>query len=81
LQKAKDKIETILKKGHQEKFITKSELDAMLPSEKGPGKFYQLFKVHKNTQSPIYLLGALSSVAVDQSLKTSAYLLTTIQNI
>ena len=52
LQKAKDKIETILKKGHQEKFITKSELDAMLPSEKGPGKFYQLFKVHKKHTKP-----------------------------
>jgi hypothetical protein len=76
LQKAKDKIETILKKGHQEKFITKSELDAMLPSEKGPGKFYQLFKVHKKHTKP-----NLSSVAMDQSLKISANLFTTIQNI
>jgi hypothetical protein len=48
----------------------------MLPSEKGSGKFYQLFKVHKKHTKP-----NLSSVAMDQSLKISANLFTTIQNI
>ena len=28
-----------------------TELDAMNPSEKGPGKFYELFKVHKQHEA------------------------------
>jgi hypothetical protein len=32
--------------------ITKTEFDAMKASEKTPGKFYQLFKVHKEFKEP-----------------------------
>lgn len=52
LNDAKIKIQDILKTGFQNNFISKSELDAMLPTEKGPGKFYQLFKVHKEHTKP-----------------------------
>jgi hypothetical protein len=46
----------------------------MLPSEKGSGKFYQLFKVHKKHTKAQFIISGYG-------LKISANLFTTIQNI
>jgi hypothetical protein len=81
MNNANIKIQDILKTGFQNNVISKSELDAMLPTEKGPGKFYQLFKVHKEHTKPNCLQDVPSIVAVGQSLKTLACLLTIIPNI
>jgi hypothetical protein len=41
-----------LKKALNAQHITKTEHDAMTASEKTPGQFYQLFKVHKKFNEP-----------------------------
>jgi hypothetical protein len=52
LEEAKSKIKETLNKAHQDQQITTSEYREMLPSEKNPGKFYQIFKVHKKHTPP-----------------------------
>ena len=47
LDTAKEKIIQLIEEGLDNEYISKEEFDAMNPSEKTPGKFYQLFKVHK----------------------------------
>ena len=47
ISETKDLISQTLKSGLENKWINKDEFDAMQPSDKKPGKFYQLFKVHK----------------------------------
>ena len=45
------KIMEILKDGLEKEWITKSEYEHMSPQGKNVGRFYQLFKVHKKTES------------------------------
>ena len=52
LEVAKSKIETTLKKAHLTQQISSSEYKEMSPMEKNPGKFYQIFKVHKKHSPP-----------------------------
>jgi non-homologous end joining protein Ku len=52
LDKAKDEIETVLRRALNKGEISKNEFNAMVPREKGPGKFYQIFKVHKKHDPP-----------------------------
>ena len=52
LTDAKKDIEKTLKKALETKQITKDEESAMSTKEKGPGKMYQLFKLHKKHQAP-----------------------------
>ena len=47
LTQLKEKIIQLIEEGLDNEYISKEEIDAMNPSEKTPGKFYQLFKVHK----------------------------------
>ena len=47
LEQAKRKIKNILNEGFENGFINKSELDAMTADDKGAGRFYCNFKVHK----------------------------------
>ena len=47
LEHAKVKINDLLEEGYENEYISKNEFEAMKPGEKGPAKFYQLFKVHK----------------------------------
>jgi hypothetical protein len=47
LERMKQSIVSILKEGKEKEWITRSEYKAMDPSENGPGRFYQIFKVHK----------------------------------
>ena len=47
LDTMKQKITSVLKDGLNQKWISKSEFNAMNPTDKGPGRFYQIFKVHK----------------------------------
>ena len=46
------KIDENLVKGLETKQITKEEYQAMKTGEKGPGKIYHLFKVHKDHEFP-----------------------------
>ena len=48
VEATKDKIDSILNEALENKLITKSEHSAMDPKDKGPGRFYCNFKVHKN---------------------------------
>ena len=41
-----------VRKAFLEKIITKEEYEAMSPKDKKPGKFYELFKVHKEHTPP-----------------------------
>jgi hypothetical protein len=52
LTKAKKEIEVTLKKAYETKQITKDEEKSMSTKEKGPGKLYQLFKLHKKHEAP-----------------------------
>jgi hypothetical protein len=52
LTNAKRDIDEALKKALNLKHITKTEHDALTSLEKTPGKFYQLFKVHKKFSEP-----------------------------
>ena len=47
LKNVKNEISNLLEEGLDNEYISKDEFEAMDPSEKGPGKFYELFKVHK----------------------------------
>jgi hypothetical protein len=47
LEAAKKEIDSTLKKALAQNEISQSEFIAMCTTDKGPGKFYQLFKVHK----------------------------------
>ena len=47
LELAKSKILSLLQEALQKEYISKEEFKAMDPTEKTPGKFYELFKVHK----------------------------------
>jgi ABC-type Zn uptake system ZnuABC Zn-binding protein ZnuA len=53
LMDAKKDIELALKKALDTKQIIKDEERAMSTKEKGPGKMYQLFKLHKNMRHQI----------------------------
>ena len=46
LNSAKQEIMYLLEEGLDNEYIDKDEFEAMNPTEKGPGKFYELFKVH-----------------------------------
>lgn len=50
LKAAKKEIYDVLKEAYDSKIITKQDFDAMNPDEKGPAKFYELFRVHKEHQ-------------------------------
>ncbi len=52
LDEAKHKIDRTLKKAHHAEQISNSEMNEMLATEKNPGKFYQIFKVHKKHEKP-----------------------------
>ena len=47
LQEAKNKLQFIIEEGFDNQILSKEEFDAMSPQETKPGKFYCLFKVHK----------------------------------
>ena len=47
LEEMKKSISNVLKNGLDKEYISRSEFKAMDPSEKGPGRFYHIFKVHK----------------------------------
>ena len=47
VERTQVKIESILKEALQNKTITKDEYDGMIATDKGPGRFYCNFKVHK----------------------------------
>ena len=49
---AKSKITDTLNSAHRAQQITTQELNEMLPTEKDPGKFYHIFKVHKKHNAP-----------------------------
>ena len=51
-EEAKEEIDKKLKQGLKDKFITNDEFKAMEAKNRNPGKFYQLFKVHKSHESP-----------------------------
>jgi len=51
LDLAEEKIMHLIEEGLDNEYISKTEFDAMNPSEKGPGKFYELFKVHKQHEA------------------------------
>ena len=44
-------ISETLQTGLDKEWISKKEFMAMKPEEKSPGKFYQLFKVHKEHEA------------------------------
>ena len=46
-EEAKEKITKLLEEAFENEYISKDEFEAMQPGEKGPARFYQLFKVHK----------------------------------
>ena len=50
LDQAKSEILSVLKEAKDQDIITADDFEAMDPTEKGPGRFYQLFKVHKQHQ-------------------------------
>ena len=64
LNLAKQEIDAVLKSVFNREEISKSELEAMLTKDKGPGKFYQIFKVHKKHTPPSLPPGRQSSVVV-----------------
>ena len=47
LLKAKKEINNLLNEGLERNIISKNEYDAMNPEDKNPGKYYQIFKIHK----------------------------------
>ena len=47
LDLAKTKISDLLQEALEKEYITKDEHEAMDPTDKKPGKFYETFKVHK----------------------------------
>ena len=47
LELAKTKIHDVIEEAFDNEFIKKDEFESMNPFDKQPGKFYQLFKVHK----------------------------------
>ena len=52
VDQVKENIKDLLKTGFENGYITKEERTAMDPSDKGVGRFYELFKVHKAHQAP-----------------------------
>ena len=48
LHTAKTEILFTLQKALDKGYISKDKFEAMDPSEKSPGRFYELFKVHKH---------------------------------
>jgi hypothetical protein len=51
LENIKTKILTALDEGLEKEYISKEEFNAMDPSDMGPAKFYELFKVHKEHEA------------------------------
>ena len=47
LTEAKSKIKSLIEEGFNNQILTKEEFESMDPGDKGPGKFYCTFKVHK----------------------------------
>ena len=52
LEEFKKAIDANLEIGHNTKQITDQEFSAMKTKDKGPGKIYKLFKVHKAHDPP-----------------------------
>ena len=52
LEKAKQDIDDTLTEALKSDIISKPEFDAMSAKDKKPGKFYQLFKIHKKFEEP-----------------------------
>jgi hypothetical protein len=46
LERAKSKIKETIDKANKDQQISNKEYKELLPTEKNPGKFYQIFKVH-----------------------------------
>ena len=51
LKAAQTQILEVLKTAHEDGLISDDEFSHMDPTSKGPGKFYELFKVHKKHQT------------------------------
>jgi formamidopyrimidine-DNA glycosylase len=49
---AKKEIDTVLKSALNRGDISKKEFEAMSTKDKEPGKFYQIYKVHKEHKPP-----------------------------
>ena len=47
LRHAKQRIESVLSDAKEADIISNDEYEAMSPASKGPGRYYQLFKLHK----------------------------------
>ena len=47
LEKAKDTITKLVQEGYVNSYLSKEEYEALDPNDKGVGRFYQIFKVHK----------------------------------
>jgi formamidopyrimidine-DNA glycosylase len=52
LAQAKKEIDKVLKSALNREDISKKEFEAMSTKDKGPGKFYQIYKVHKEPAPP-----------------------------
>ena len=50
IELAKEKILEILQEGKDNDWMNGDEFEAMDPTDKDPGKFYAMFKVHKEHQ-------------------------------
>ena len=47
MEDIKENIIKLLEEGFENEYITTDEFEALDQKEKGPAKFYKLFKVHK----------------------------------
>ena len=47
---AKDEISKVLNEALENKIISREEFEGMTPTDKNPGRYYELFKVHKEHQ-------------------------------
>ena len=52
LEEAKKEIKSELDAGLSQSFISEKEFSAMNPTDKGPGKFYEIYKIHKAHDPP-----------------------------
>ena len=75
----KQEFFSILKEALEKGYISKDKFEAMDPSDKSPGRFYELFKVHKKHQNgktpperPIISEGLLPTNSILVSIDMSA---------
>ena len=47
VDEAKDTIAKLIEEGYDNDYLSKEEFEALDPNNKGNGRFYQIFKVHK----------------------------------